>query len=79
MHRRVREKNDEGVYARLNLCNVETGGLVVRCPEIIQAIPEFFLLQILKLMYNNIIYTMILSLKANGKEIFNCIWARYKL
>lgn len=37
LHRRAREKNDEGVYLRFNPYNVETDGLV-RCLRIIQVI-----------------------------------------
>lgn len=35
---RAREKNDERAYARLNLFNVETCGVVVECFEIVKVI-----------------------------------------
>lgn len=38
LHQQAREKNDERVYARLNLFNVETCWAVVGCLEIIKAI-----------------------------------------
>lgn len=38
LHQRAREKNDERAYARLNLFNVETCGVVVECFEIVKVI-----------------------------------------
>lgn len=51
LHQQAREKNDERVYARLNLFNVETCWAVVRCLEIIKAIQHQNFLLIINLLY----------------------------
>jgi len=51
LHQRAREKNDERAYARLNLFNVETCGVIVECLKIVK---QFDIRTLHSLVYTHI-------------------------